>query len=247
MLKTIFTTCCLGLAMLTSSSAQAQTPSVIAQYDFDNPRAFGNGNTTNAASAFAATTSDSNLTAGSFTAGSGFSDLNVSGLDALVVSEFLGLDRDLGTDNDLAGAITAGDFFSVTLAANQGFTLDLESLTFVVAQLDNGAQDYAVFSDVTGFSAADAIAFGDNAIPIGAITAGELQTIDLSSPDFDGLNSIEFRVVYDDRFADVDDRSLTALDTFTVNGSVVAAAVPEPSAMVVLGLGGLAMLVRRRK
>ena len=92
MLKTIFTTCCLGLAIVACPTAQAQ----IAQYDFDNPRAFGNGNTTNAASAFEATTSDSNLTAGSFTAGPGFSDLNVSGADSLLVSEFLGLDD--GTD-----------------------------------------------------------------------------------------------------------------------------------------------------
>ena len=40
----------------------------------------------------------------------------------------------MGTDDDLAGAITAGDFISVTLAANDGFALDLESLTFVVSQ-----------------------------------------------------------------------------------------------------------------
>ena len=113
----------------------------------------------------------------------------------------------MGRDNDLPGAITAGDFVSVTLAANDGFALDLESLTFVVSQVQNGAQDYAVFSDVTGFGAADAIAFGDNAIPTGPITtAGALQTIDLSSTVFDNLSSIEFRVVYDDRFADIDDR-----------------------------------------
>ena len=84
-------------------------------------------------------------------------------------------------------------------------------------------------------------------IPTGQIaSAGLPQTVDLSSPVFDNLSSIEFRVVYDDRFANIDNRSITALDTFTVNGSVVSA-VPEPSAIAVLALGSVGMLVRRRK
>ena len=244
MFKTIFTTCCLGLTMLASSTAQAQT--AIAQYEFNNPNGFGNVTPSTGASAFAATTADPNLTAGSFEAGFGFNDITVPQTDALLVSEFLGLAD--GTDDDLAGAVAAGEFVSVTLTANDGFALDLDSLTFEVARAANGAQDYAVFSDVTGFAAADAIAFGDNVIPVGPITsAAELQTVDLSSTVFDGLDSIEFRVVYDDRFTDNDPPSATVLDTFTVNGSVVAAAVPEPSAIVVLGLGSLGMLVRRRK
>ena len=251
MLKTIFTTCCLGLAMLASSAAHAQT-SVIAQYDFNNPNPPAtNGsfrasvNPTNGPTAFQATDSDENVTAGSFVGGAGFMNPIVTGLDFLAVSE--ALDLSPGTGNDLANAIDENQYIGVTLTTELGSVLDLDSVTFLISQVDIGAQDYAFFSSVGGFDLGDEIVFADNAIPTGPIADdGVLQTIDLSSSDFDGLDSIEFRIVFDDRVAAGRPGSVTGIDTFTVNGSVVAA-VPEPSAILVLGLGSLAMLVRRRK
>ena len=98
--------------------------------------------------------------------------------------------------NDLAGAIAAGDFVSVTLTANEGFALNWK-VSPLCCRHRMVLRIIAVFSDVTGFAAADAILFGDNAIPQGPIaTAGLEQTVDLSSSVFDNLNSIEFRVVY---------------------------------------------------
>ena len=250
MLKTIFTTCCLGLAIVACPAAQAQTP-VIAQYDFNNPLPqpnFGlrpNVNPNNGPTAFQATVSDENVNAGSFVGGAGFDNINVTGRDSLIVSEALALSPGIG--NDLANAIDEDEYIGVTLTTELGSVLDLDNVTFVTARANIGAQDYAFFSSVGGFDLGDEIVFANNAIPPGAIgTAGVRQTIDLSSPDFDGLDSIEFRIVFDDRVAAGEFQSVTAIDTFTVNGSVVAA-VPEPSAIVVLGLGGLGMLVRRRK
>jgi len=147
--------------------------------------------------------------------------------------------------DNLSLAVTNNEYLSFSVTPGANYALDFTSLTFQMRSnnLNNGAEHYAVFSSIGGFSSTSNTV--NDAIAIGSIsTAGtyELKTINLSS--LTGITSAtEFRIyMYG---ADAPYSGFTGFDNITLNGELLP--VPEPSSTALLGLGGLALLMRRRK
>ncbi|MCP5535517.1 MAG: PEP-CTERM sorting domain-containing protein [Akkermansiaceae bacterium] len=174
----------------------------------------------------------------------------------LFTSEGQGVEN--GTADNMSAAWTSGQYWEFSITADSGFTFDLDTLTFDIGKSANGTNDWAIRTSVDAFAAdveyrnqgtlgtattqtvnfntfADTGMSGTSGGGEGTFTAGQ----------FDGLSTIMIRIAYDDRQNDTDSASATRLDNWTVNGSVNA--VPEPSITALLGLGGLVLLLRRRR
>ena len=240
---------CLATVAIACSSVQAD----IVAYSFENaPAPTQTVTSANLASSalFAPTTVDANVTATNTTVGAGLTGLtyvtNVMG-NYFQASEGNGVSD--GTDDDINGAFTAGDFIEFTVNANPGATLNLTDLTFDFGRAGNGTNDFALRSSVDGF--ANDVFFGDQAASTdqaGVLAPGSTlgQSVDLTGADFQGLSNITFRIAIDDRQSNTGGASATIFDDIILNGTVVTA-VPEPSSLAVLGLGALGLLIRRRK
>lgn len=201
---------------------------------------------------FAATDNDANVTASNLSVGSGLTGLtyvsNDSG-DYFQIAEGNGMsdgthadEGDITTFMDAAN--TAGDYIEFTITATAGSTLDLTTLTFDFARAIRGTNDFAVLTDVDTF--ASYVALEDQAAGTGLLTdADAAQSVDLSAAAYQGLSDITFRIVFDDRQANSGGASASIIDNIIVNGTVVP--IPEPSSTALLGLGGLALILRRRK
>ena len=69
--------------------------------------------------------------------------------------------------------------------------------------------------------------------------------MDLSGANFQDLSSVEFRVVVDNRITNTAIASDTGFSALQLNGDVIT--VPEPTSAALLGLGGLALVARRKR
>ena len=153
-------------------------------------------------------------------------------------------------------AIANDDYFSVTMGADSGYYMDLDSITLDYGYTNNaapfGVKDLKayVFSSFTGFVDASDI-LGSKFIQT-TVDDNSLQypggspslTVDLSAYSYVWSGGeIEFRIY----LADTTNNNayIHRIDNVTLNG--VVAAVPEPSSTALLGLGGLALMLRRKR
>jgi len=160
--------------------------------------------------------------------------------------------------SDAAGAIANEDYWDFTVAAETGYELDLDNLTFPIGGTSGGQAGYTatffVRSSLDGY--ADTIPGSTTSVnvPSGLSTSGsnysqvmlETLDLDLTDPAFQDLSEITFRVyVYDNATSNHTDQ-IPRLSQVQLNGTV--AEVPEPStlALAVLGLLGLAVWGKRR-
>ena len=218
------------IAVLSLVSLPSASAAVLAVYAF------------NSASP-SATSSDANVTAGDVTVGPGFTGGFSSSGNAFA--------RSTGTSGStvsFANASTANDYFSVTIGPNSGYNMNLDSLTFdygyssvvntggdLRAYVTTSDDSHAAFESFFTTTATD----GTNTItfPISA-------NVDLTGAEFQSISSdIEFRIYLSDAYNNND--VIHRIDNVTLNGTV--AAVPEPSSAALLGLGSLALILRRRR
>jgi MYXO-CTERM domain-containing protein len=154
---------------------------------------------------------------------------------------------------DPAGTINLSDYFTFTLTAASGYTLDKTSITFKFSKnipgptkwqwrssVDNFASTLtnytAIDSDVTNSSGVLSISGTQS------VTATN-NTLTLTGAAFSGLASVEFRLyAYDAASSGTAYAYLGSPLTFS--GSVNA--VPAPGAIVLLGMAGIAAGRRRR-
>ncbi|MFC5050439.1 PEP-CTERM sorting domain-containing protein [Rubritalea spongiae] len=149
-----------------------------------------------------------------------------------------GLGLATGTDDNMAGAITANQYMSFTISADSG-TISMDTLSFDIARAQRGAQDFQVRASFDGFTNfIEVSGFQNQAIAQDTFTN---YSFDLTDSGFDVVTSVEFRIYLDDRAGNQNSSSGTYID------NVVISAVPEPSSTALLGLGGLALILRRRK
>jgi len=235
--KTLMTVAALAALRLPSASA-----AVLAEYDFNTD--------------LNASTADANITVGTVTSGAGISGSGESGRSSFSNSLYALASATSTTSISVGTAIAADDYFSVTVGANSGYYMDLDSITLDYGYTNNsgsfGAKDLKayIFSSVDGFVDAGDI-LGSEVIQT-TVDNNSLQypggspslTVDLSAYSYVWSGGeIEFRIY----LADNTNSSayVHRIDNVTLNGTV--AVVPEPSSTALLGLGGLAVLLRRKR
>ncbi|MGB2351812.1 MAG: PEP-CTERM sorting domain-containing protein [Akkermansiaceae bacterium] len=231
---TFFTTACLAM-----SHAHA---AVIAEYDFNTD--------------LNASTEDANVTAGAFTSGAGISGAGESGRSGTTNSLFALASATSTTTLSVGDAISADDYFSVTIGVDSGYYMNLDSFTLDFGYTRNGAlfgdKDLKayIFSSADGFVDAGDI-LGD-LTNTATVSNNSVQypggspnlTVDLSTFDYVWSGGeIEFRIYLSDTTNS--NGYIHRIDNVTLNGTV--AVVPEPSSTALLGLGGLAVLLRRKR
>ena len=167
---------------------------------------------------------------------------SVSGVfnDSLVLWQNGGMSTGVGSD--MPDAIANNQFIHFTMTAdNVASYADLTSLTFdAVRSANNGVIDLAVRSSLDGFASDLTL---DSSTIASSSTGFTTHTVDLSSADFDSVNSVEFRIYFDNRQADGNGGSGTSFDNIIVNGEFTQ--VPEPSSLLLLGAGVFSLIIRR--
>lgn len=141
-----------------------------------------------------------------------------------------------GGSSSLAATITSDNYISFSITPTS--TLDLDELSFSLqANSLNGTHQYAIFSDygATPFTNGNQIATGN----IGTAGGTFIETVDLSS--LTGITAATEVRIYLYRTGTNTSNSFTKIQDINLT------AVPEPSSAALLGLGGLALILRRRK
>ena len=206
-----------------------------------------NPNTHNSTSAPSNTTVDTTLATNvTGTDGSGYGGSGSTG-------ELNAFDVNTGNDgldfirhSSSASLTTVADFTEgfteFTISAALGFELNLSTLTFNSAQ--GGSSETRGFEiyDATEGTPTIANLLLDVDDETGTRAAPTARSIDLSGAAFQGINTVTFR--YYALTTNTDQRTIE-FNSMALNGDVVA--VPEPSSAALLGLGGLALILRRRK
>lgn len=148
-------------------------------------------------------------------------------------------------NGDLNGALLAGDYYAFDITPDPGARLTLTTFTFDIWKTASAGATVSatLFSSVAGFaSAGDAIGNGQL---VGTGQAGAFfnRSIDVSGLlEITGLTS--FRLYLDDGNATNNANNLR-LDNLVLNGTVQV--VPEPSSLILAGLGFCALFLRRRR
>lgn len=193
-----------------------------------------------------------------------FNAVDVTTDDMGVTQDFIQVNgfEDTGSNNNyttnLTQATAADSYFSFTVTNNSGLALQLDTFSVDTAYTNSFRAGYGLFSSADGFDAiaADLIASRETTTNFAsfdeASTTQETDLLTLSgaganvaSTDFllaDG-DSLTFFLVGSQNSSS-DTRSWE-FDNISISGTTIP--VPEPSSTALLGLGGLALLLRRRK
>ena len=161
------------------------------------------------------------------------------------------------SDLSLGAALAEATYFSLTLTPDLGQALTISSLSFDCFAGTAGPSDRRLFlfSNKVGYTSGDLLFGAGTAdtpggtfpgspiIPYNTATSDQNFFIDLSgnSAFANITDSVTFRIYL--RTPTVSQN--LAFDNLTVNGTVIV--VPEPSSLVLLGIGGLGLVAIRRR
>ena len=131
------------------------------------------------------------------------------------------------------------DYIQWTVSAEAGYQLNLTSLDFQSARGGTGGtRGFEIYGLVGGTpTIGDLLKDVDN--DSGTRETPTAQSIDLSDAGFQGINSITFR------YYALATEGTMEFNEMSLSGTVTT--VPEPSSTALIGLGGLALILRRRR
>ena len=225
-----------GVALLTLGLANPARASIVV-YDFSN---------TTTASTFAGpSATDPNVTSSNTITGPNLTqDFSITDYGQQIIRPAT---IAAPPTNDEAGALSSGSYFSFTVTPNAGEAMNISSLTFDSAR--GGAatpRSWYWFSSIKGFTAGNEIAFHteDSQRPTFThYTSATVPGLDVSAiAAYQHVNvPVEFRMYVS---TPAGGQSIDA-DNITINGTVTAAASPEPASMALIVLAGLGVLGRR--
>ncbi|MGJ8657748.1 MAG: PEP-CTERM sorting domain-containing protein [Akkermansiaceae bacterium] len=172
-------------------------------------------------------------------------------------SEDVGGSNDLNTN--LGQAVAANSYFSFTVANNSGLALQLDSFSVDTAYTNSYRAGYGLFSSADGFDSIGADLIASRATTpttfnsfteVSTTQQTDLLTLagagaNVASTDFllaDG-EALTFFLVGTQNSSSV--TRAWEFDNISISGTTIP--VPEPSSTALLGLGGLALILRRRK
>ena len=238
----------MGLGLAVAANAD-----IIAGYDFGTPTAMTNGATTVESGVSASVVSGAggaSAFAGQYTLGDN-TGLAASGttFGSTEAGNFGGTSENL-TAGSLAGAITANDYMTFTIIADEAGTLNVSgfSLASTIASLTNNrpAEFFNVLAQANGGStwgAANALTSDQETTVVQGLSDWDDTFIDLSgNASLQGIDSVEFRI-YMWGGNGTAASSRVNFDQIVVEGSVI----PEPATIGLLGLGAVALLALRRR
>ncbi len=128
-------------------------------------------------------------------------------------------------------ALDSTAYFTFTITPNAGYAIDFENFVYTGQASGMGPSSFAFRSSLDGFA-------GDVGSPTATGT-----TIDLSALAFQGITeSIEFRLY---GWGATNVGGTFSVNDFTFNGDVYA--IPEPSRALLISLGALGLVLRRRR
>jgi hypothetical protein len=148
-----------------------------------------------------------------------------------------------------AAAVAAGSYVGFTITPVAGQALNLTSLTFSTSPTwgasTTASWRVATLSSVGGFgSAANALNVTGQDTGVSGLAYLSVN-IDLTGTAYQNLTSpVEFRMYLSDSASGA--TSYQRIDNVVLNGTTTAVGIPEPTSLALLGLGGLAMIRRRR-
>lgn len=141
----------------------------------------------------------------------------------------------------LAKSLALDNYYSFTVTPNPSATLDFADLAFEIARTGGIAATAHVFSSVDGFNISD---------EIGSFTSPNVGSLDPGAIDVSSLTGVtspvEFRI-YLTRGAASNIDNTIVLDNIVLTGSFEVAPIPEPSSMMLLGLGALGLMRYSRR
>jgi hypothetical protein len=164
-----------------------------------------------------------------------------SGISALANADSFSSSGFQAAGGSLTGALAANNYYTFSLEASANYLFSVTSIDFNFTSSSDGPQSWALFSSVDGFAAV-----GDALIDWGHVGYDpNTQTANLSGVA--GLQNIsgpiEFRVYgYEASGDGGTGRFEGPGGDITVDGAVV----PEPATLGLLGLGALALALRRK-
>ncbi len=147
----------------------------------------------------------------------------------------------------LADAITKNHFMDVTITIDSGYSLALDSISFDGRASESGSDNVVLLSDVFGYSdSATQLASFEETGSSDLIFDGPIALSSMS--EFQDLTgSVGFRFY---GYNSTSGSGVTVLETsnaLTLNGTLSPVAVPEPSSMALLVVGGVMGWVGRRR